>query len=258
MATEAPVSRRERVRASTVDEIKAVAHRLLVEEGPEAVTLRAIAREMGMTAPGLYRYFPSHEDLRIALVADSYDRLAATLVQARDGAPAAREADPRLHAKPLVGVELLMTAKAFRAWCAANPREFALVFGTPVPALAEQTDNPAFQAGMRFGAVFVEIFARLWAEHPFPVEPDDALPASLTSQLASYRETLISVLGEPARALPLGAINVFMRAWTQLYGLAAMEIFNHLHFCLTDVEPFFETTLASLGREMGIEYTPSV
>ena len=64
--TEAGPSRRERVRAATVDEIKAVALRLLVEEGPEAMTLRAIAREMGMTAPGLYRYFPSHEDLHKA------------------------------------------------------------------------------------------------------------------------------------------------------------------------------------------------
>ena len=58
-----PPSRRDRLRAATSEEIIQTARRLLVQSGPEAVTLRAIAREMGMTAPGLYRYFDSHEEL---------------------------------------------------------------------------------------------------------------------------------------------------------------------------------------------------
>src|SRR3974390_1590856 len=58
-----PLTRRDRMRAATVDEIIQTARRLLVESGPEAMSLRAIAREMGMTAPGLYRYFASHEEL---------------------------------------------------------------------------------------------------------------------------------------------------------------------------------------------------
>ena len=57
------VTRRSRVRDATVAEIKATARTLLVAEGPEALTLRAIARAMGMTAPALYRYFDSHEAL---------------------------------------------------------------------------------------------------------------------------------------------------------------------------------------------------
>ena len=63
---------RERLRAATIQEIKATARRLLVTQGPHSVTLRAIAREMGMTAPGLYRYFPSHEDLWQDLCHDTY------------------------------------------------------------------------------------------------------------------------------------------------------------------------------------------
>ena len=57
------VSRRDRVRAATTGEIKETARQILVAEGPGAVSLREIAREMGMTAPALYRYFGSHEDL---------------------------------------------------------------------------------------------------------------------------------------------------------------------------------------------------
>ena len=58
-----PPSRRDRLRAATTEEIIQTARQLLVKDGPEAVSLRAIAREMGMTAPGLYRYFGSHEEL---------------------------------------------------------------------------------------------------------------------------------------------------------------------------------------------------
>jgi len=255
-AVEAPTSRRLRVRAATVDEIKAVALRLLVEQGPEGMTLRAIAREMGMTAPGLYRYFPSHEDLHKTLVADTYDRLAAVLAQARDGADVTYDQDPTLAGKPLVVVQLVCAAKAFRDWSVVHPREFGLVFGTPVPSLTRSDDDPAHAAGMRFGAVFTEIFIRLWTEMPFPVEPDAALPEALAEQLRDYRATLVELFGPATGDLPLAAINTFLRAWVQLYGLVAMDVFNHLHFCLTDASPFFETTLQAIGRSLGIDYTP--
>lgn len=55
---DSPLSRRERARAATAEELVSTARRLLVAHGPAAVILRAIAREMGMTAPGLYRYAP--------------------------------------------------------------------------------------------------------------------------------------------------------------------------------------------------------
>ena len=77
------LSRRDRVRAATVTEIKDTARRILVAEGPDGLSLRAIAREMGMTAPALYRYFPSREDLIGALIADLYDELTAAIDRLR-------------------------------------------------------------------------------------------------------------------------------------------------------------------------------
>jgi AcrR family transcriptional regulator len=108
-------TRRERVRAATVEEIKATARRLLVEEGPESVTLRAIAREMGMTAPALYRYFASHEELLRAVIADVYDELADALEAARD---AIDEDEP--------AERLFAMARAFRGWSVDHRREFGL------------------------------------------------------------------------------------------------------------------------------------
>src|ERR1035438_10679052 len=69
-------SRRDRVRAATTEEIKLTARRILVAQGPEAASLRAIARQMGMTAPALYRYFDSHEDLIRHVVADVFSEIA--------------------------------------------------------------------------------------------------------------------------------------------------------------------------------------
>ena len=72
-------SRRDRVRAATTQEIKQTARRILVSHGSEAVSLRAIAREMGMTAPALYRYFGSHEELIKHVIADIFTELTDDL-----------------------------------------------------------------------------------------------------------------------------------------------------------------------------------
>src|SRR5438552_14448990 len=84
-----PPSRRDRLRAATIDEIIQTARQLLVKDGPEAVSLRAIAREMGMTAPGLYRYFGSHEELLRHLCAGIFTELGADIHQAIEAAVAA-------------------------------------------------------------------------------------------------------------------------------------------------------------------------
>ncbi len=93
-----PLTRRERVRAATIDEIKEIARRHIAEKGAAALSLRAIAREMGMTSPALYRYFASRDDLVTALIVDAYNSLADALEAARD---ACEEAD---HAGRLAAI----------------------------------------------------------------------------------------------------------------------------------------------------------
>ncbi|NLT53561.1 MAG: TetR/AcrR family transcriptional regulator [Actinomycetales bacterium] len=241
-----PPTRRERVRAATVQEIKQVTRRLLVERGPQQVSLRAIAREMGMTAPGLYRYFPSYDDLLVELVADMYGELADLLIEEREAVPGA---DP--------GCRLVVTTRAFRAWAVAHPREYGLLFASPVPSLKEIAAPPhscssVHLSGMRFGNVFVEAFFELWGWRPFPVPADDELPGGLVSQFVGYRAELAELYGDEIAQVPLGAFHVFLACWVRLYGLVALEVFSHLHFCLTDVEPFFEANLEDLAAQLGI------
>jgi len=243
----ASATRRERVRAATVEEIKATARRLLVAEGPSSVTLRAIAREMGMTAPGLYRYFPSHEDLVRAVVADVYDELADGLVQARDLVP---EDDP--------AGRLIVMSRRFRLWAVNNRSEFSLVFATPLGGVMTEMPSAVDKAGSRFGGVFIEAFVKLWKLQPFPIPGDDELPADLFRQLTNYRTFLAGQFGPYTLTIPIGTLLRFLQCWVQLYGMVALEVFDHLHFCLDNPEPAFELQLQGLARSLGFTARPDL
>jgi AcrR family transcriptional regulator len=275
------VNRRERVRAATVQEIKDVARRQLVGDGPSAVSLRAIAREMGMTAPALYRYFPSFDHLVQSLVTDLSTELCGAVEHARD-----------LASPDDAGARLLAVCRAFRAWSVGHPAEFGLIFGAPTPGYgtpaygagpsgltptqtnrsaangaatsggsvgpvssvgptgpvddesapaAERLDN----GGARFGRLFLSAFADVWRERRFPTPDADQLPTRLTEQLAAYRQRLGS-------SLPLGALAVVFGCWMRLYGLVSLEVFNHMSFALPDPEPFFEGELAEIAARLDI------
>jgi AcrR family transcriptional regulator len=224
MTTTTP-SRRTRLRAETVTEIKDSARRLLVAGGPTAISLRAIARDLGITAPALYRYFASLDALVLAIVTDLFEDLRATIADA-----AAEHADE----EPLMRIRHM--ARAFRYWSLARPAEFALMFGSPVPGLVPATQGPVNAAGARFGETFFTVLGEHHARHPFDgVAPD--LPDS------AMREVFRPYLDTFGDRFPLPVISLFMAAWTRLYGIVAMEVFGHLRWAMTDVEPLFEVEL---------------
>src|SRR5918994_5122961 len=116
-------TRRERLRTSTLAEIKQHARRLLVEGGVEAISLRAIARDMGMTAPAIYRYFPSLDALVEAMAGDIFDELRDVVVAARTAA-----GPGGVH-------QIQAMARAFREWSVAHRPEYTLILGNPLPGL---------------------------------------------------------------------------------------------------------------------------
>ncbi|WP_328593910.1 TetR/AcrR family transcriptional regulator [Actinomadura macrotermitis] len=231
-------SRRERLRAATIREIAQTARELLVAEGADAVSLRAIARRMGMTAPGLYRYFGSHEELLRHLVGEIYIELVGEL---EAGIAAAGD----------MSGKFLASARVFRRWALAHPPEYALVFGAPLPGLGDDgRQDFAEECGRRFGGTFLSLFLDLWRKQPFPVPDDEDIDPSLREQLRSYRDEVLEV------GLPLGVIQRFLECWVRLGGSISLEVFKHLEFSLSDAEPLFELTLKDLARLIGITYTP--
>lgn len=117
-----PLTRRARLHRETTEEIKALAREQLRLEGVGGLSLRAIARDMGMASSAMYRYFPSRDGLVTALCADAYDSLGEALENAAAGRRAAQ------HAARWWDI-----SHALRAWALAHPSEFGLIFGAPVP-----------------------------------------------------------------------------------------------------------------------------
>ncbi|GHE09108.1 TetR/AcrR family transcriptional regulator [Streptomyces alanosinicus] len=220
---------RERQRAETKSEILHHARQLLVDEGPAAVSLRAIAREMGMTAPGLYRYYADHRELVQALTASLYDELAAALEHSRDQAP---EQSPRAR--------FTATAHALRTWALSHKPEFALIFSKPMPDADCAPGDPCHTASWRFGGVFVGLMLEFWRAGTLPLPKTGVLDPDWLVQLEEMREHLGSE--QP----PLEALYVFVLAWSRLYGMVSMEVFGHLDFALTDPEPLFEHNLRDI------------
>ena len=234
-------SRRDRVRAATAGEIKQTARRILVAEGPEAVSLRAIAREMGMTAPALYRYFSSREDLVRHVCGDIFTEIATDIRAA--SARAAQESGGDVTAK------LIAACREFRHWALTHREEFGLLFGTPLPGLEPLHNDETDKCAMEFASSFMALFLELWQRHPFPVPADEQIEPGLAAQLARYTAGL-------GVDLPAGAALIFLRCWVRLYGMVSLEVFGHLHFALDDAAPMFEITLAELAALVGLDYPP--
>lgn len=235
------VSRRDRVRAATTGEIKDTARRMLVAKGPEAVSLRAIAGEMGMTAPALYRYFSSREDLFRHVCGDIFSEIATDIQAA--SARAADEPGGDVTAK------LIAACREFRRWALTHREEFGLLFGTPLPGLEHIHNDKTDECAMEFAGSFIGLFLELWQRHPFPVPADEQIEPGLVAQLARY----IGALGVD---VPIGAALIFLRCWVRLYGMVSLEVFGHLHFALDDAAPMFEITLAELAGLVGLDYPP--
>lgn len=222
---------RDRARAELTQEIKAAARRQLAVNGAEQLSLRAVARELGMVSSALYRYFPSRDELLTALIIDAYDALGA----------AAEKADRQ---EQDLRARWLGVCRAVRAWALAHPHEYALIYGSPVPGYAapQDTVQPAARVPLVLVAIIREAYERgvLAAFDEVP-EPTGVLAEQL-DRLASA-----VAVGVPAKALSRTVI-----AWTQLFGMISFELFGQLVGSMDPAEPFFEHTTGQLADFVGL------
>src|SRR4051812_26619181 len=137
-------SARARARIEVTAAIKDEARRQLAAEGAAKLSLRAVARELGMVSSALYRYFPSRDDLLTALIIDAYDSVGEAAEAARD---AAEEAGGDV-AGPVR--RWVAACEAVRRWALAHPHEYALIYGSPVPGYVapDTTVPPASRVGL--------------------------------------------------------------------------------------------------------------
>jgi AcrR family transcriptional regulator len=209
---------RARARAELTELIKDVARRHVAETGAASLSLRAVAREVGMVSSAIYRYFPSRDELLTALIVDAFDAVGA--------AAEASEGEGRS-----VERRWLDLAGAVRDWARANPHEWALIYGSPVPGYAAPKDT--VDPAARVSLVFLRLLADGVAAGALPQGEPMETSRSVRADLRRLRD--LAAPGVPDEVLSRGLL-----AWTQLFGAISYELFGHLEGVITDRDAFFD------------------
>ncbi|WP_326567341.1 TetR/AcrR family transcriptional regulator [Amycolatopsis rhabdoformis] len=238
-------TRRGRARAATEQDIRRTARRLLVEQGPDAVTLRAIARELGITAPALYRYYESRDDLvenlRLDVCADLAAELAEDIAVLPDDGMA----------------QLFAICKGFRRWALTHTKEFTLVFASPTGGVGTTAGSALHRLDEPFGRIFLSAAGQVLATHDLVMPPNDVVPPELRDDLTAFQSELLSVLGESGRAiapekLDLGLTYLMIQFWARLYGHVTLEVFGNYPIPVSKPDILFEAILTDLARDVGL------
>ncbi|WP_449344544.1 TetR/AcrR family transcriptional regulator [Streptomyces narbonensis] len=161
--------------------------------GASALSLNAIAKQMGMSGPALYRYFASRDDLITELVREAYRSLADTL-----------------HEASAAGADLSGLAHALRDWALTDPHRYFLVYGTPVPGYQAPADTTAISSEIM--TTLLDACAAL---------PRAGAATSFDSHLEDHRDW---AAGHHA---PSGALHRFLTFWTRLHGVLSLELAGH-------------------------------
>lgn len=231
------LSRRDRLRQGLEQDIKDVAMGHLAVEGG-AVSMRAVARDVGISPQGLYRYYDSRDALLTALIADAYTQLATALERARDDARTARgtSQDPAgLRA------ELTSAGLAYRTWALEHPERFRLIYGGPIPGYSAPDDGATAAAAARLAAVFLDPLTEAHRAHRLRVR--DVTP-ELATALARWST-------REAPATPPEAVHAMLTAWGRLHGYVVLESFGHLGALGPGTEDLYREQLDAVLDELG-------
>lgn len=203
-----PLTARERVRSEVTGEILTAARRQLADEGAAALSLRAIARELGMSSSAIYRYFPSRDELLTQLIVEAYESVGRAAQQAQAATRGQSTAD-----------QLRAVWRAVRSWALAHPHEYALIFGSPVPGYRAPAATIAPATMVPW--VLLEIVSGAVGQPPAP--PQDPSPELLATALSPLRRDVpTSVVDDPT-------LLISLTSWATLFGAISFELFGHTH-----------------------------
>jgi AcrR family transcriptional regulator len=198
--TPAPASRRDRLRAQTLEEIRHHAWAQVDAGGAHALSLNAIAKAMGMSGPALYRYFASRAELIGALVMDGYADLVRVIQEASQAG--ARKSPAR---------RVAAVTEAYRAWALAHPRRYVMLFDPRPDEVADPAEAIAtIHQGM---VVLLQVLGEVAPEAS--AGGRDKLDQQLL-RWARSRDTPVD--------LPVGVLRAGVLTWTQLHGTVSLEL----------------------------------
>ena len=219
---------RARVRAEMTTEIKTVARRHLATDGAN-LSLRAVARDLGMASSAVYRYFASRDELLTALIIDAYDAVGAAAERAVGGVAGNLD-------------RLLAAASAVRDWALADPHQWALIYGSPVPGYQapQDTIGPATRVILQITSIVRDAYEA----------GEVTVGPPITGR---YAEELAAVAAQFGPEIPPQLVGATMAAFIHLCGAVSTELFGQLNNSVDeDRRGFFEFQMRGAARLIGL------
>jgi AcrR family transcriptional regulator len=224
---------RARRRQELLAAIRTAALEELRRSGAAGLSLRAVARDVGIAVSALYRYFPSRDDLLTALIIDGYNAVGE-VVEAADAACAQDEYMGRW----------LAVCRAVRGWALAHPHEYALLYGSPVPGYRapQDTIGPRTRDVAVYGRILSDAHR---AEALRPPEGGPPPPKSFAPDAGQMREMVMP-------GLPDDVVARALATWTTLFGMVSFEVFGQFNNVITDRDAFFDHLMTGQAHYLGL------
>ena len=231
-AAMAPPTARARVRAELTQEILEAARGQLAEHGSAALSLRAVAREVGMVSSAVYRYFPSRDDLLTALIVEAYDSLGAAV-----------ETAERRVKRTAYSDRWMSVCRTVRTWALAHPHEYALIYGSPVPGYKAPvtTIGPATRVALVLMQLLID------AHEDQQLRPAPSIPSVHKALAADLQR-----LGDTFADVPEATIVKALTAWAAIYGTVSFELFGQFHNVIAANSQFFDAAMSQLAEFVGL------
>ena len=222
------MTRREKIRQMTLDEINTLSLEIIAEQGIEGLTIHGIARRMGMTAPAFYRYYKNRDALIKSLILSAYASFVAALESSVERRSRSATAVQRLQG--------LFTA--YRAWAVAHPNLFVLFAGKKVQGFEEQ-DPEILSAAERVNRIFLDTFHGAWPG-------EGKIRAELPAPVRKHIEQRLRAESSP---IPLAVVQAALESACLVHGMISMELSGRLEEMVGDPAAYYNGhVLALLGR----------
>lgn len=232
-ATSAPRTARAIAREQLTRAILDSARRQLAETGPNQVSLRAVARDLGMASSAVYRYFSSRDELLTALIIEAYDELGATVEQA----------DAGVSRRVSYALRWEEACNAIRGWAIAHPHDYALLYGSPVPGYTAPVDTVTPASRVTRVLIGIIIDAAVAGVHP--AGPQTPVSRRLHGAISGLREFSEGALDD-------ASVLALLRAWSVVIGTLTLELFGHIVGAVDDYEAYFDHVVKQLAVDLGL------
>lgn len=228
-----------RERTDMMTQIKTVARQQMAEHGTAGLSLRGIAREMGITAPAIYNYFPRLDDLITALIVDAFTALADAI-----------QAAELTVESETCGPKILTSCLAYREWAIAHPVDFQLIYGNPIPGYVAPAEITVPLARRPFDGLF-RLFSEAYRAGELIVPAEyTPVPTSTSAHFATW-------LPEASYDFPHTLLCLLMSGWARIHGMVMLELFEHLGPVVGDAAAFFRYEIDAFLCHLGMGRSPA-